>query len=319
MKMIVMSVLGRCLPPVAIASALLLLGCGSDLDGPAGGAGSAPRVVAAFYPFVFVAGRVGGGDVVVESLTKPGAEPHDLELTPQQAATVSSADLLVYLRGFQPAVDAAVDQDGPRAALEVGTVDAGTPAAQPRRRHPPNGPAADTPDGDGDPHVWLDPVRLAAVTTRVGEQLAARDPQHADGYRARAATLAGELAALDREYSAGLRVCDRRVIVTSHAAFGHLAARYDLDQVAISGLSPEAEPSPARVAQVQRIVREEGVTTVFFETLVSPKVAETIAAEAGARTAVLDPIEGVAAGSNADYLSLMRANLAALRSALSCR
>jgi zinc transport system substrate-binding protein len=130
--------------------------------------------------------------------------------------------------------------------------------------------------------------------------------------------LRGDLETLDREFTDGLATCQRREIVTSHAAFGYLAARYDLDQVGITGLSPEAEPTAQRLAEVAEEAREHHATTIFFETLVSPKVAETIAQEVGADTAVLDPIEGLQPGSTGDYLSVMRSNLAVLRPALGC-
>ncbi|MDQ4009018.1 MAG: metal ABC transporter substrate-binding protein [Actinomycetota bacterium] len=279
-----------------VVLATALAGCGGSA---AGGPGTS--VVAGFYPFAFVAERVAGEHASVSNLTDPGAEPHDLELSPQQVAGVAEADVVVYQRGFQPAVDDAVAENAGGAVVEVGEV-VGTGGA----------PA-------GDPHVWQDPTKLAEVARTVADRLAKADAQHADAYRDNADALVADLRALDRDFRQGLARCERRTIVTSHAAFGHLAARYDLQTVPIAGISPDSEPSPARLAQLQRVVEARDVTTVFTETLASPRLARTLAEETGVGTAVLDPVEGLSpATSGEDYLSLMRANLAALQKANGC-
>jgi zinc transport system substrate-binding protein len=254
-------------------------------------------LVTAFYPLQFLSQRIGGPDVTVTDLTKPGAEPHDLELTARQVARISDAGLVVYLRGFQPAVDEAVKQEAAGRAFDAMSVAQTTTSR--------------------DRHVWLDPVRLATIADRLGERLAQADPAHAAGYTVRARALHGDLDALDADYRQQLRTCARREFVTSHSAFGYLASRYGLTQVGITGIAPESEPSPRRLADAARAVRTTGTTTVFFETLVSPKVAETLAREVGATTAVLDPLEGLTE-PGADYFSVMRANLAALTKALGC-
>jgi zinc transport system substrate-binding protein len=281
----------------AILAGLLALTAAAACERGRAAAGDGVSVLAAFYPLRYVAERVGGPSVTVDSLVPPGAEPHDLELTAQMVRAVADADLVVYLRGFQPQVDATIDQQAPRTALDVTTVQALT---------------AD------DPHIWLDPTRLAAVGDAVAARLAAVAPESAAGFRERAASLRTDLEQLDREYADGLADCARREIVTSHAAFGYLAQRYRLTQIAITGLSPEAEPSPGRLAEVTRLAREHRVTTIFFETLVSPRLAETLAREVGARPEVLDPIEAVAPDSTDDYRSVMLANLGRLRTALDC-
>jgi zinc transport system substrate-binding protein len=261
--------------------------------------GTAPDAVVAFYPLQFVAERIGGDRVRVTNLVRPGVEPHDLELRPRQLATIADADVVVYLAGFQPAVDEGVAVTNSPNAFDVGTVE---------------------PLIGADPHVWLDPTRLATIGDRLADRLAAGDGRNGDTYHDRAAALRADLTALDTEFATGLRDCQRRDIVTSHAAFGYLAARYGLTQVPISGLSPESEPTPQRVAAVAALAREHGTTTIFFETLVSPKVARTLATEVGARAEVLDPIEGLDpdAPPGADYMSVMRENLAKLRTALGC-
>jgi zinc transport system substrate-binding protein len=275
----------------ALAATATLVGCG--------GAGSTPssggkRVVASFYPLAYAAGEIGGPGVDVENLTPAGAEPHDLEVSPRDIATIRSADLVLLLgEGFQPQLeDAAGDGDNVLRLLD-------TPGLQRFE--------------NDDPHVWLDPIRYALIARRVG---AALHDERA------AARFAARLRGLDREFRRGLARCERRDVVTSHEAFGYLAQRYRLRQVAISGLAPEAEPAPQELRRVVETVRRTHARAVFFERLVSPRVAETVARETGARTAVLDPLEGLTpdeASRGATYFTLMRANLATLRHALGCR
>jgi zinc transport system substrate-binding protein len=289
-----------------LAAATLAVGLVAGCGGASGGDPDRVDVVAAFYPLQYVAERIGGNRVAVTNLVAAGAEPHDLELTPRQVATVADAELVLYLRGFQPAVDETVDQQAAGRSFDVATVEPLRPA-----------PAGEE-GGTFDPHIWLDPVHFAAVADQVEARLAAVDPDHSPEYAARAAELRADLERLDSEYAKGLAQCQRHEIVTSHAAFGYLAARYHLDQIAVTGLSPDEEASPGRLADVARVAREHGATTVFFETLVSPKVAETVAREIGAKPELLDPIEGLKPGSADDYLSVMRRNLATLRIALGC-
>lgn len=303
----------------ATATALLAAaGLTACADGT--GAASEPGkvgVVAAFYPLQFLSERIGGDTVTVSNLTKPGAEPHDLELNPRQVGQVVDADVVVYLSGFQPAVDEAVEQNGGDRAFDVAGVTPLRDAAAGGHDHDHEGEAGHSGEGGGkDPHVWLDPTRLATIGDKLAERLGKADPEHAADYTARAGALRAELTKLDTEYADGLRTCKRREIVTSHTAFGYLTERYKLEQIGISGLTPESEPSPQRLAEVAEEAREHQAGTIFFETLVSPKVAETIAREVGAKTAVLDPLEGPPA--DGDYLSAMRTNLQTLRTALDC-
>ncbi|WP_446210949.1 metal ABC transporter substrate-binding protein [Micromonospora sp. IBSANI012] len=307
--------------PRALAAATALLALGGVAACSSSGAGADPQrvdVVAAFYPLQFLAERIGGDAVAVSNLAKPGAEPHDLELNPRQVGQVSEAELVVYLKGFQPNVDEAVDQNAADRAFDVATVQPLLTAAAGGHEHEGEAGHAEESSGGLDPHLWLDPTRLATVGDQLAERLGRADPERAADYTARASTLRGELEQLDAEFAAGLKTCQRREIVVSHTAFGYLTERYQLEQVGITGLTPDTEPSPQRLAEVAAEAREHRATTIFFETLVSPKVAETIAAEVGAKTAVLDPIEGLSTDSGGDYLSVMRTNLQALRTALSC-
>lgn len=266
------------------------------------------HVVAGAYPLAEVADHVGGELVTVENLTPPGVEPHDLELAPDELERLLTADVVLLVgAGFQPAVeDAAGDAEGVVIDALEG-LDALAPAGD---------------AGAIDPHVWLDPQRLASVTTQVSESLAELDPGNAEVFRAGAAAFIEEVEAVDEAFQDGLRTCERRTIVVNHAAFTYLADAYGLVQVPISGVSPEAEPDPARLAELRELVEREGITTIFTEELASPEVAETLAEEAGVTTAVLDPLEGLTEAeleAGEDYGSIMRRNLETLRRALDCR
>lgn len=299
------------LTATALTAALALSACGGSSS--AKGTDGKLDVVASFYPMEFLATQIGGEHVKVTDLTAPGVEPHDLELKAKQVARVKQADVAIYLKGLQPTVDKAVGDTARLVDAAAVTplvdhhLDEGTEGAE--------GHAGEEHQG-GDPHIWLDPTRYAEVAKSVGAEFAEADPAHASDYRRNTDALVQRLAELDQEFQAGLKDTRSKTFVTSHAAFGYLADHYGLKQVAINGVDPEAEPTPARLAEVQRAAKENGATTIFFETLVSPKLAETVAKDLGLRTAVLDPLEGVRDTAKDDYLSVMRQNLANLRAAL---
>lgn len=295
-----------------------LTGCGSD-PGGSGTPDDPLQVVASFYPLQWMAQEVGGDRVEVSSLTKPGAEPHDLELTPRDVGAIQDADAVALLSEFQPAVDAAVAEAtgevfDARDATEL------VPLEAPPTSEPHDHDHDDAYEiGTTDPHFWLDPSRMREVATAFADTLATADPAHAAAYRANAKALGAQLADLDGQMQAGLTDCDRTDLVTIHEAFGYLARRYGLQQVGITGLAPDADPSPKDLAAVADFVDEHDVTTIYFETLTSPAVAEALASESGATTAVLDPIEGLTEGSKgSDYLEVMRSNLATLRAGQGC-
>ena len=311
-----------------IACALMLSGCGDEGSTSTAG-GDRLSVVASFYPLQFAAERVGGDHVQVENLTKPGAEPHDLELAPADVGRLAEADLVVFLHGFQPAVDDAVESEAGDAAYDVAP-DARLGLTAPADTHGKDGhegeeegdeseESHDEEAGTTDPHFWLDPTRLADVADALAEQLATLDEANAEDYRDNAAALRADLEALDAEMTAGLASCASTDLVTSHSAFGYLADRYGFEQEGLSGLSPEDEPSPKDLAEVSEFVTEHDVATIYYETLVSPAIADTVAQETGARTAVLDPIEGLSdTSAGGDYLEVMRANLTSLQTGQSC-
>ena len=309
---------------------LSLAACGSSSSPGSAGASGGERIQvdAAFYPLQWMAEQVGGNRVDVSSLTPAGAEPHDLELTPKQVAQIGESDLVVKLSGFQAAVDdAAGDGDNVFDVADAVDLDLTTTAEHDHGegdggKHGEEDHAeAEGHDDDEatDPHFWLDPTMLAKVAPAVAERFSTLDPDHAEDYQERSDAVVEQLDGIDEDYAAGLESCESKDIVTSHQAFGYLARRYGLNQVGINGLSPEQEPSPARMAEVTDFVEEHGVTTIYFETLVPSNIAQTIADETGATTAVLDPIEGVTDQSDGDdYPSIMASNLETLRTGQSC-
>ena len=301
---------GHLIASGALAGALALTACSAGGSTAGGSADDGrPSVVAAFYPLAYAAEQVGGSAVSVTSLTPPGVEPHDLELSAAQVADIASADVVLYIRGFQPAIDEAVDQQAPDRAIDVSerlALIGGATA---------DGNASDTAS---DPHVWLDPANMAAIGDTIAASVIGLEPSTEPEVTANAAAFSSAMTSLDSEFSDGLQSCASRDLVVSHEAFGYLAAAYGMTQVGISGLSPEAEPSPARMRDVADLVREQGITTIYYETLVDPKVAQTIADETGASTAVLDPLEGLQSDATGDYVSIMRDNLATLRVGQGC-
>ena len=294
----------RAILSLTLASLAVLPACVRDA-GSAGRAGEQIGVVASAYPLAFVAERVGGDRATVTNLTPPGVEPHDLELTPDDLEAIAAAEVVLAVGGgFQPSVEEAVQAEASGITIDAL---AGVPAL---------------PGQEGaDPHVWLDPALVASFSDRVAAAFAEADPAGASGFAQRADALQAELESLDREFRDGLAECRSRVLLTNHAAFGYLAAAYDLEQQAISGLSPEAEPDPGRIADLADEAERDGVTTIFAEELVSAEVAETLAAEAGLALAVLSPLEGLTeerAAAGEDYLSVMRDNLEVMRDGLDC-
>lgn len=280
------------------ATVLLTSACGSGTA--ATSASDRPgttSVVAAFYPLAFAAEQVGGDHVEVTSLTPPGVEPHDLELSAAQVAQIAAADVVLYIRGFQPAVDEAIDQQAADRAIDV---------------------AAGLDQLPADVHVWLDPKNMAAIGAGIAARLTQLDPSTATDISAHSAALASSMAALDDAFATGLADCASRDLVVSHQAFGYLADAYDLTQIGISGLAPEAEPSPARLREVVDQVSSDGIATIYYEPLIGPKIAQTVADETGANVAVLDPLEGLAANTTGDYVSVMTENLATLVAGQGC-
>jgi len=317
-----MNIRRRLIPTAALTavSALTLAATSACSSADAAGGNTAKfDVMASFYPLAYLAESIGGDHVHVTSLTQPGQEPHDLEISARQTARLQESDAVLYLKGLQPSVDDAVAQS------EIGTkIDAASLTTLEEHGTEVGGHAAEHDDEHGeeesggkDPHVWLDPVRYAEVAEGVGKAFEKADPDHAAAYRKNTAALVKKLDGLDTRFETGLKDTRSKVFLTTHAAFGYLAERYGLTQEAINGLDPESEPSAARIKALEKTAKADGVTTVFYETLVSDKTARTLASDSGLRTDVLDPIEGITDKSRGDdYFQVMEANLKALRKAL---
>jgi len=275
---------------------LLLLGLVAC--SPSGAEEGSVKVATSVYPLEFIAGEIGGEDVEVSNVTPPGAEPHDVELTSDQVIQIAEADLVVYVGGdFQPAVEESLDEATGETLDAFHAVSSGLVIA---------------PD---DYHFWLDPRKLAQSAEAISNNLQEIDPDNASTYRIAADDLVARLHELEQEFRSGLRDCESYDIVTVHAAFGQLGN--GLTQQGISGLDPEAEPSPRRITEIIDFVQANEVTTLFAEPLLPPDAAEAIAQETGAEVAILDPLESEP--ESGDYFSAMERNLETLREALRCR
>ncbi|MFC5143861.1 metal ABC transporter substrate-binding protein [Streptomyces aureoversilis] len=330
---------------VAAAAALGVLGLSAcSPDESAGKAADGKlAVVASFYPMQYLAEQIGGEHVSVTNLTKPGVEPHDLELKPRQIGSLADAGAIVYLKGVQPAVDEAIKQSKNKHAVDVATLTRleahGTEVDGKHHTTGDNHSRSEEPEeaghdehghdehgheghdhgheGGEDPHIWLDPVKYAEAAKGVAKTLAEADPEHKGDYEKNAGALVKKLGALDAKFKDGLKNRASDTFITTHAAFGYLAERYGLTEEAISGLDPESEPSAARIKDLHKLAEEHHVSTIFFETLASPDTAKTLAKDLKLKTDVLDPLEGITDRSRGhDYIEVMEANLAALQKAL---
>ncbi|MGW0335844.1 zinc ABC transporter substrate-binding protein [Streptomyces sp. NPDC003011] len=312
---------------IAVAAATVLgLGTLSACAGDSEAAGGTDKfdVVASFYPMAFLAEQIGGDHVNVTSLTEPGQEPHDLEISAQQTARLQESDAVLYLKNLQPAVDKAVAQADVKTKIDAATLTKLEDHGDVEHEHEGEEAAAEEHAEEEehalDPHIWLDPVKYAEVAEGVATSFEKADPDNAADYKKNAAALTKKLGDLNTAFATGLKNTDSKVFFTNHAAFGYLAERYGLTQEAISGLDPESEPSPARIKELQTEAKADGVTTVFYETLVSDKTAKTLAQDAGLKTDVLDPLEGITEKSKGDdYFQVMESNLTALKSALGAK
>ena len=320
------------------AIAMIITGCGSDGE-TAGGNGLSPAdtdltIVTGVYPLEWLAQEIGGDTTAVVQLTEPGAEPHDLELSGRQIAETSEADIVFYVEGLQPAVDEAVAQEAEEASLDVADLVSLRPADGGEDDHEGEGEGDHEHDHEGeddhtheedhdhgphDPHFWLDVDLMAETAQALAERMGEVHPEGADTYRQEAERVTGELAAIGEEYEEGLSSCEHREVVVGHTAFSYLTDHYDLEQIGVSGVDPETEPSPAQIAAIADVVNERDISTIFTEPLMPAETADTIAAETDARVEVLDPLEGVTDQSPGDdYPSIMRGNLEALTTALGC-
>ncbi len=289
---------------LSAAAVLAAAGCSSTSDSADPGAsGDRPVVVTDMYPTTFAVRSVAGDAVDIVQLAPPGVEPHDYELTPKQVQQVADADLVAYLPGMIPAVADAVEQEAAGRSVDVSTgvtlLAAHEHAEEEGEEH-----------ADGDPHIWLSPANMAVMGRNVATALTDA------GIPADAGALDTQMATLQSEMTSALSSCAVDTLVVSHEAFGYLADMLGFTQVGISGISPDAEPSPATMAEIADLVKEKGITTIYHEALLSPAAAEAIASETGAASALLDPIEGNT--DQAGYPAIMRANTETLRTGQNC-
>ncbi len=278
---------------------------------------SAPRssdtlqVVASFYPLYFFATQIGGDRATVTNMVPAGAEPHDYEPTAQDMAAMEQSRLIILNGGGLEAWGDSLQKNIDPATTRI--IIAGTGLTT-QHMTEENGTVID-------PHVWLAPPLAQQMVDRIAQGFEQVDPANAPYYQANATALRQRLNDLDTAYRQGLSHCVQQDIVTSHAAFGYLASTYGFNQVAIAGLSPDAEPSPSQLADIAAFASVKNVKYIFFESLVSPKLAQTLATEIGAQTLVLDPLEGLSTtelNQGRDYFSVMRDNLINLQTALQC-
>jgi zinc transport system substrate-binding protein len=293
--------------------AMLGAACGSSEGGtqkPNALSQSRLGVLTTVYPLFHFADKVAGDLADVRLLVPPGAEPHDWEPTARTMKEVQNADVIIFNgAGFEPWLDRLFEGvEGTEVKLVEATDN--VELLQGDDRNPV------------DPHIWLDPLRAQEQVRTILDAFIDAVPQDAETLRTNAAVLDVELADLHLEFVEGLSDCALDTFFVNHAAFGYLTDRYGLQQLAISGLSPEVEPSPARMAELISTARDYGIKHILFERLISPRVAEAVARELGAQTLVLDPLEGLTdeqQDAGEDYFSVMRQNLNNLRTALQCK
>lgn len=304
---------------VCTLSLSLLTGCGTQPADTAAGDGRL-RVLTSFYPMYDFACKIGGDCIDVTNMVPSGTEPHDWEPSTNDLKNLEKADVFIYNGAdMEPwADDLLVSRSDTLHVVEASeNVELRTTDGEHEHAHEHEG--ADHHHGDFDPHVWLDPENAKIEMEAIRDALCAADPENSTVFQSNYEKYATELDALDAEFREKLAPLPNRTIVVAHEAFGYLCDAYGLTQVGIEGLSPDSEPDPGRMAEVIDFVREHSISTIFFEELVSPKVAEAIASETGAQAKMLSPLEGLSdeqAAAGADYFSVMHDNLAALMEAL---
>ena len=305
--------------------------------------GKTLTVSTSFYPIAYLAEAIGGNLVKVSTVTPSNVEPHDFELSGKETAELGKADLIAYVPGFQPSLDKAVKEvgSGPTVvdlskpanlvhhegveeehehgeeATDGASASAAATAQASEAEHDEHAEGGEGHDGDLDPHFWLDPDRMVKVAEALEASFAKIDPANANDYKAGLDKLKTALTGVDNQYKQGFTSCQHKTFITSHAAFGYMAERYGLTQASISGIDPEAEPSPAEMANIKSVVEKTGVKTIFTEELVSDAPAKAIAAETGAETSVLSPLESKP--ERGDYTDAMTTNLERLKSAMVCK
>lgn len=297
----------------------LLTGCGTQPADTAAGDGRL-RVLTSFYPMYDFACKIGGDCIDVTNMVPSGTEPHDWEPSTNDLKNLEKADVFIYNGAdMEPWADDLLVSHSDTLRVVEASENVELRTTDGEHEHAHEHEDADHHHGDFDPHVWLDPENAKIEMEAIRDALCAADPENSTVFQSNYEKYAAELDALDAEFREKLAPLPNRTIVVAHEAFGYLCDAYGLTQVGIEGLSPDSEPDPGRMAEVIDFVREHSISTIFFEELVSPKVAEAIASETGAQAKMLSPLEGLSdeqAAAGADYFSVMHDNLAALMEAL---
>jgi zinc transport system substrate-binding protein len=287
---------------------LIVSGCANQQAGSVEGAATGkPVIVATFFPLAQATQAVVGDTATVISLVPAGSEPHDYEPTPSDAANLERARAFVTL-----GVEFAPFEDQLASSTQATVVRAGANISV------LGGFQEEGSNAIGvDPHIWNSPKNMMVMTHNIADQLAVVDPAQATSYHANAEAYVQVLTQLDQEFAQGLANCTKHTVIVNHQAFAYLGRDYNFTQVAISGFSPDSEPTPNQIKKLVDTARAENITYILTESLVDPRTADTIAQETGATTLVLDPLEGTK-DPNATYVSIMRDNLKVLRTALDC-
>lgn len=274
------------------------------------------KVMASFYTMYDFAKKIGGDKVEVINMVPAGTEPHDWEPSTKDLIEMEKSDVFIYNgTGMEQWVDDVLES---LDTEELTTVEAskGIKLLKDSDAHEHDHEHS----SENDPHVWLDPQNAKYEMNKIKKALIKADPKNKDYYESNYQKEAKKCDELDQLYQEELAKVSRRELVVAHEAFGYLCKAYNLTQMGIEGLSADDEPDPKQMSEVINFAKKHKVKTIFFEELVSPKVAKTIAKETGASAKMLNPLEGLSnkkIKAGEDYFSVMRQNLSAIKEALS--
>ncbi|GIP37633.1 ABC transporter substrate-binding protein [Paenibacillus sp. J31TS4] len=304
---------------LAAALVAALSGCGSSKGELVEGK---VNVMTSFYPLYDFATKIGGEHVHVINLVPAGVEPHDWSPKSKDIRQMNEADLLVYQgSGFETWVDDYAKSRKSNAKSRLVEASKGVTLMENHEEHEDGDHAGHDHGKESayDPHIWLSPAGAKQLAANIRDGLAEADPAHKADYEKNFAIFSGQLDDLDRTYREALAKTQKKEIVVSHAAFGYLCRDYGLTQKAIMGIAPDAEPTAKDMKEINQFVKANQVKYIFFEELVSDKLAKTLAKDAGIETLVLNPLEGLTkqeVNNGDDYLSVMNKNLQNLLKAL---
>ena len=326
----------------------ILVACSSNSPEGASQENKQVNVVTTIYPLEYFVSRIGGEHVKVTNLAGVGADAHTLELIPSQLQDIQSADLL-FANGLsmEPWFERAIESLGSEAASKVTYLsgfeftklkfkeghDDHDEHKEGHDDHDEHKEGHDDHDehkeghddhhhGEYDPHIWLDPLYAIKQAKEVTDVLSAKDPDNLSYYLGNFQKLEGDLQLIHQDFANGFSRCEHEEFVISHAAFGYIAARYNLTQIEIAGLSADATPSALRLAEITERVEKLGLKAVLVEALQQENsVSQTLANETNLQVLPIHVIGTVTASElseHGDYIGLMRNNLKSLQTAMEC-